>query len=236
MAPSKAVLIIDADSALNRALCDELRDGGYHVIAHTREATELPFPKDVTHVICTHASNQIAAWSDTWGPLSHVVFGQRNQQEMDCNLEEEVEVLITSLETQLSDFLMELQSAVQLLARHSGGQIWVITQEDSMHYYMPMLTAPIVTRARHAAVKSFAKEVFRLGVFINCATVQLLAEQADPIAWRDARDGLKAFAMKFKPVKAAAVARTLGNWLAQDELPMVGLVVPLGIGFSENNI
>jgi hypothetical protein len=190
----------------------------------------------VTHVICPRASSQIGAWNDTWGPLNHVVFGQREHREMDYDIENEVEAFIASLEEQLTDFLMELQASAQLLVRQDGGQIWVLTQEDSMQYYLPMPAAPIVTRARQAAVKSFAKEVFRLGVRINCATVQLLAEQADPTAWRDARDGLKAFAMKFKPVKAVAAARTLHGWLAQDELPMVGLVVPLGIGFSETNI
>ncbi|MFC5473499.1 hypothetical protein [Paraherbaspirillum soli] len=236
MTPSETVLILDADTILGRALCDELRSAGYRVIAHTRAEPDLPFASDVIHQIAPLASDRIADWNQAWGPLSHVMIGQREHREMGYRLEDQAEELMVALQEQLSHFLLELQSSAQVLMRNDGGQIWVITQDDSMQHYLSMPAMPIVTRARHAAVKSFAKEVLRLGVRINCATVQLLAEQAEPDAWREARDGLKAFAMKFKPIKAAAVACTLRGWLAQKDLPLAGMVVPLGVGFSENNI
>lgn len=233
--PQPTVLILDADSVLNRTLCQELRHH-YRIIAHTRAMPKQPFPTDVIHVVAPQASDQIALWSETWGPLKHAIIGQYEHHEMGYDMTHETETLISALDLQLACFLSELQSCAQILARNDGGQIWVMTQEDSMQYYMPMSSAPIVTQARHAAAKSFAKEVLRLGVRINCATVQLLAEQAEQSAWREARDGLKAFAMKFKPVKAEAVARTLHRWLAQEDLPLAGMVLPLGIGFPENNL
>lgn len=236
MTASRTVLILDADSALGPALTSELLYAGYHVIAHTRVEFETTFGSGVRHVSATHASPHIADWNAAHGPIKHVVFGVCDCSEMAYDLEGEIEAFNGELENTLGDFLSELQAAAQLLARSDGGQIWVLTQEDSMQYYLRMSSAPITTRARHSAVKSVAKEVLRLGVRVNCATLQLLYEQVEPSDWREARERLKVFAMKFKPVQAAAVSRTLRAWLDQDDLPLAGMVVPLGIGFPEANI
>jgi NAD(P)-dependent dehydrogenase (short-subunit alcohol dehydrogenase family) len=232
----KTVLIADADSALGRALCDELAAAGFGVIAHIRTGGHDPFPEAVTVVTADPFAEALTGWNETVAGIDHVVFGQAPEDAAVLVGEDGFEAMVASLDAGLSGFLAELQAVGKLLARKDGGQVWVLTREDSMRYYTRQPSNPIDARARHAAVKSFAKEVFRFGVRINCANVQLLAEQASAGEWKTARDGLKAFAMKFKPVKAAAVAGTLRRFLEQDDLPITGLIVPIGIGFAENNI
>jgi hypothetical protein len=122
------------------------------------------------------------------------------------------------------------------MARADGRQVWVLTQEDSMAFCMPMVAQPLVTGARHAAVKSLAREVLRFGLALNCANLQLLAEQAPAPAWREARDSLKAFSTKFQPVEAASVAQTLTAFMRQPTIPFSGLVLPFGIGVPEVNV
>lgn len=235
----QTVLVIDASSLLCRALCRELQTHDYKVIAHARSADGPPFDAEVETIVASHPHQLLTGWDDQ-RQVHHVVFGEPLVAEDDIigtmPLGHELEVLASRLEAGLTDFLNELQAAAGLLARRDGGQIWVLTQEDSMEYCMRQRTTPIESRARQAAAKSFAKEMFRFGVRINCAQVQLLKEQAEPETWQKARDRLKAFTMKFKPNSATAVAVALRAFLAQAHLPIVGMIVPLGIGFTENNL
>lgn len=232
----ETILFIDADSALGRVLCDELSNAGYRVIAHVRSEPRTSFAPGVTVASRPRAADALAGWNETLGPISHVVFGQPDYSDV-LDADADFERFTASIEERLNMFLEELQAAGALLARNSGGgQIWALTPEDSMQYYVGCPSVPIDTRARQAAVKSFAKELFRFGVRINCANVQLLEEQVSPDEWRRARDGLKTYAMRFKPNKTAAVARLLRQFLTQRDLPLAGMIVPIGIGFAENNI
>lgn len=227
----ETVLIIDADSALSRALCQELSGAHYRVVAHVRTEGHPPFGPGITVVSAPRAHEAFAAAPDA--PINHVVFGQPRYER---DAADDFEALVASLEHGIAAFLDELQATGKLLARADGGQIWVLTPEASMNYYARFPSMPVDTRARHAAVKSFAKEMFRFRVRINCAEVQPLAEQATAEEWRRARNGLKTFAMRFQPNGAAAVARMLRHFLAQPDLPLAGMVIPVGVGFAENNI
>lgn len=244
----KTVLLLDADCALGRALCDALHAPDYRVIAHARSAGHEPFADDVEVIVADRPEQVLATWDAPRPPLDHVVFGQPRTSDawhsrgpgpdgtaVD-HIASQFDALATSLEAGLAGFLGELQAAGKVLARGNGGQIWVLTQEDSMQYCLDFQASQIESRARHAAVKSFAKEMLRFDVRINCAHVQLLREQAPSDAWQQAREGLKAFAMKFKPNRASTVAATLRGFLSQPELPIVGMIVPVGIGFTENNL
>ena len=232
----ETVLIADADSVLGRALCDELAAGGFKVVAHVRTAQYRPFSGSVIVVTANDFHEALAGWNETVSPIDHIVFGQPPHDATPSSAETGFETLVSSLDAELTGFLADLQAAGKLLVRNGGGQIWVLTQEDSASYYTGRPSLAIQMRARHAAVKSFAKEVFRFGVRVNCANIQLLAEQATREEWQAARNGLKAFAMKFKPSKAADVAGTLRHFLQQADLPIAGMIVPIGVGFAENNI
>jgi NAD(P)-dependent dehydrogenase (short-subunit alcohol dehydrogenase family) len=231
-----AILVTDADTALGRALCGELVSAGIPVVAHVRSAECEPFPDPVAVVAADRIHEALAGGGEALSAVGHIVFGQPAEETADLADEDGFEALISSLDEGLTDFLAALQAAGRLLVRKDGGQIWVLTQEDSVHYHTGRSSSPIQARARHAAVKSFAREVFRFGVRVNCANIQVLAEQATPEEWHAARSGLKAFAMKFKPNGAAAVARTLRGFLEQANLPIAGMIVPIGVGFAENNV
>jgi hypothetical protein len=229
------VLLVDADTSLVRALCEELANELCRVIAHVRSTEYASFGADITVISAPTLHDVLARCAQSGLRINHVVFGAPSNPGALPDTDDDFESLIARTQTQLNQFLAELQAAGTLLVRGGGGQIWVLTQEDSMHYYTGTPSLPIDTRARHAAVKSFAKELFRFGVRINCANVQLLFEQATADEWLRAGDGLKAFAMKFKPNRAGAVARTLGQFLTQTDLPIAGMVIPVGIGFAEAN-
>ena len=229
------VLVVDADTPLTRALCEELANELCRVIAHVRSTEYAPFGADITVISVPTVHDVLVRCAQSDSRINHVVFGAPPSPGALFDTDDDFEKLITCTQTQLNQFLTELQAAGTMLVRGGAGQIWVLTQEDSMYYYTGTPSLPIDTRARHAAVKSFAKEIFRFGVRVNCANVQLLSEQATPDEWLRAKDGLKAFAMKFKPNRAVAVARTLGLFLTQTDLPIAGMVVPIGIGFAEAN-
>lgn len=231
----KTVLVADADDALGRALCAELAAAGFGVLAHARAPVRDPFPTGVVPVTAARLSEALAVRDETAAPIDHVVFGQP-PGEAGFPDGDGLRAMAASVEEDLMGFLDDLQAAGRLLARRGGAQLWVLTREDSAGYYTGQPSLPILARARQAAVKSLAKEVFRFGVRVNCASVQTLAEQATAEEWQRARNGLKAFAMKFRPVGAQAVAGTLRRFLEQPDLPISGMTVPIGVGFAENNI
>ena len=236
------VFVLDSNSVLGQALCTALLRAGHTVVAHTRVDPPPGVIPDLDaglmrKLSAARADALVAGWDDTRFPLRHVVFAPPSEIAADPS---DLDALTNRLEERLTLFLAELQAAGRLLSRYTGGQIWVLTREDSMRYAMadqaPNSAAPIETRARQAAVKSFAKEMFRFGVRINCAAVQPAAEEFSPEAWQAARGGTKAFALRFRPNPVATIATALCSLLAQDALPIAGMVVPLGIGFAEQNI
>ena len=230
------LLYIDAGGPLARALVARLEASGWYVVTHTRSATAHSIPGAAVHVVAEQVSKHFDAWNCAHGPFTHVLFGMSDVDEFVLGLESGQANLADAIQGQLTAFLAELRGISLALARAGGRQIWVLTQEDSMAFCMQMATQPIITGARHAAVKSLAREVRRFGLQLNCATIQLLAEQAPASAWRDARELLKAFSLKFVPLEAATVASTLAGLLDQDTLPFSGQIVPFGIGVPEANV
>ncbi len=230
------VLVVDADSVLARALCEELANARSRVIAHVRSTEYAPFGTRITVMSAPTVHDVLARCAESGSRIDRVVFAASSSHGPSSDGDSDFESFISNTHEQLDQFLGELQAVGALLVRADAAQIWVLTQEDSMYYYTGSPSSPVSTRAKHAAVKSFAKELFRFGVRVNCANVQLLAEEATTDEWLRAREGLKAFAMKFKPNRADAVARTLSLLLGQADLPIAGMVIPIGTGFAEANI
>lgn len=231
-----SVLLVDADSVLGRALRDSLAAAGFSVLPYARCAPQAAPGEGEASLDGQSLSLALDAEDPRTRDVDHIVFCPPDEALHADRRDEDLGALADRLEAQLTDFLAELQAAGRQLARRDGGQLWVLTMEDSMRYYLDLPCTAIDSRARQAAVKSFAKEMLRFGVRVNCASVQCVQEQVEPARWMSAAAGLKAYAMKFRPNGAGAVAATLVHFLLQTDLPIAGMVVPLGIGFAESNV
>lgn len=227
MTITATVLLIDADDPLGQSLAERLRDSGHRVLTHAR-TTAANAPADL---VGANVAAQLPFWDAAHGPFDRIVFGLRGGAERLDNPED-----VVAVQEQLDLALGELKAAGQSLSRRDDSQIWVLLQEDSMGYYLPVSAQPMRSRALMGAVKSFAKELFRFGVKLNVLQVQPLAEQIEPATWKAARDGLKAYALKFKPQRGADVARMLAALIGLPAIPVAGMVLPVGIGYPEANV
>jgi hypothetical protein len=223
---------------LTPALCETLRAAGHPILLHDERADAARPPCDGVQRLPTVPLAQWLREDPLAESVRHVVFAlppPASPIAPDAAVSA-LAALADTLQTRIEDFLQQLQAATRLLCRHEGAQIWVLTPDESMRYHLGTAPGCIETQARHAAVKSVAKEVWRFGLRVNCACVQQLAEQSTPAQWSQARETLRAYAMRFRPNPAAAVARTLSAWIGEPELPMAGVVVPVGIGMVEGNL
>jgi NAD(P)-dependent dehydrogenase (short-subunit alcohol dehydrogenase family) len=217
------ILLVDAQGALAQSLAAQLREAGHRVLTHGRDAGAELAAEDLAAVL--------PGIEATHGALDRIVFCTRGEAEQ-FEAAADVERTLADLARTLG----ELKAAAQLLTRRDDSQLWVLLHEDSMQYYLPVPAQPVRSRALMAAVKSIAKELYRFGVRVNALQVQPCAEELAPAQWRAAKDGLKAFALKFKPQGSAEVAAFLQGLMVQPQLPLVGMVLPVGIGYPEANV
>jgi hypothetical protein len=133
-------------------------------------------------------------------------------------------------------FLGLTQAAIRELMVTGGGQIWVADWDDTFEYHLQLPCAPLQAEARAAAVRSMSKECACLGIKVNSISVQPVAEMFPPEQFRDARDDLKTYALRYKPVSCAAVASQVCDFLEQPDLPMAGAMVGLGTGVCQGHL
>lgn len=221
----KNILILDADHHLCQALAVELHDAGHHVFKHARQYAQG------IDIVGEAVANSLPQWNEQYGPFNRIVFGLRDVTESVDSI-----AAILSVEQALSTMLGEIKACAQLLSRRDDSQLWILLQEDSMRYYLPIASQPIRSRALTAAIKSLAKEIFSLGVRINALQVQPLVEQFDATTWKSVKENLKAYALKFKPQTSASVAKLIRALLEVPQIPLAGMVIPIGIGFPESNL
>ncbi len=230
------VLLIGEPTPLFVSLRDKLleRANTVHELAYSlpdeAAATEADGIDDATNL------SRLRGWDGLKTPVNRIVLGQRKvASDIPIKLEE-IEALARRHENALLEYLLLLQAAGKLLARQGGGQIWVLNQEQSFRHLSPLETSPVDTFARRAAAKSFAREIGRMNVRVNCLSIQPLAEEREPAEWRDLAPGTKIYASRFKPCRSNAVADTICSFLDQEDLPMFGLDIPIGVGLTEQNI
>lgn len=133
-------------------------------------------------------------------------------------------------------FLRLTQVAILALMGNGGGQIWVADWDDTFEYHLPLPCSPLQAEARAAAVRAMAKECARLGIKVNSLSVQPVAEMFPSERFREARDDLKTYALRYKPVSCMAVAAQLCDFLEQPDLPMAGAMVGLGTGVCQGHL
>jgi hypothetical protein len=133
-------------------------------------------------------------------------------------------------------FLRLLQAAVIVLMNNDGGQIWVADWDDTFEYHLPLPCTPMQAEARAAAVRGMAKECSRLGIKVNSLLVQPVAEMFAPERFRDARNDLKTYSLRYKPLSCSAVSAQLCDFMERQDLPMAGAMVGLGTGVCQGHL
>jgi len=231
------VWIIDGDNALGHSLASNFAGANHQVVMHSRTSWQQAPQAGVELLELASPAGQFSSWFEQRGTPDCVIFNLAAKDELELLRDDgNVEMLAHQLSSDLPNFLRETQTISMLLARAGQGKIWVLVQEDSVGYYVPIPVASVASRARISAVKSLAKEVARLRVTINAVSVQAYREQVGPAVWRAAHEGLKAYALKFKPINTTAIAESLRLLSEVPNLPIVGMVVPLAVGGPDFNI
>lgn len=231
------IWIIDGDDGLGHALANNFVSANHQVVMHSRTSWQKDLQTGVELIESALPVDNFSQWFEQRGAPDCVIFNLSAKDELELLRDDgDVEMLVQQLSNDLPNFLREIQSISMLLARAGQGKIWVLVQEDSMGYYVPTPVASVASRARISAVKSLAKEVARLGVKINAVSVQAYREQLESAVWGAAREDLKAYALKFKPIDANAIADTLRCLTETVNLPIVGMVLPLAVGAPDFNI
>lgn len=169
-----------------------------------------------------------------------VVFAPPTQNEcgaLDLDLAGSVPARLSSMVADgVKRFLRLTQAAIRTLMGNGGGQIWVVDWDDTFEYHLPLPCSPMQAEARAAAVRSVAKECARLGIKVNSLSVQPVAEMFPPEQFRDAREYLKAYALRYKPLSCAAMAAQLCDFMERPDLPMAGALISLGMGVCQGHL
>ncbi len=221
-------LLVDADTPLGRSLATALGHAGHPVITHARCG------RDGLAVDCLHpnACDALDRMTRDGQPPERIVFGLPDVQASPDG-QDHVDAMTRALDR----FLEELQAACLALRRADHGQVWVMVADDSLGYFLEEPPAhPILTQGMIAAVRSAAKEVFPLDLRVNAFLVQPTCADLDPDRLQRRKGSLKTFAQRFRPPQPADVAQVLANLLVLPRLPMTGLLVPCGFGFTEANL
>lgn len=223
---TRSALAVGARSPVCIAWAEQMRQGGWSVLGQSLE----PLPQDAWNdTLQGTASNVLARLESDGRSFDSILFDFPDADEHAGTAADRPDVVAESV----LDFLICLQTAARMQVHAGKGQIWVLVREPSIRSYVPLPCAPILGASRVSIVRSVAKELMRFNVRINVAMVQAAAEEASQDAWKNGRNGLKAYAMKFKPAAAASLATPLVALCGIDALPMAGLSLNLGIGMPD---
>lgn len=140
------------------------------------------------------------------------------------------------LELRLTEVLKALKYGSQHLARADGGRIWVLCYDHSVNYSVASPSNPITNNAVIAAVQSIAKEVARFDVSVNVFLIHPPKESVDSNSWKQAKQSLKVYGMKYKPQPVQHIAELLQMYAGLKNLTTTGGIIPVGSGIAAGNI
>jgi hypothetical protein len=140
------------------------------------------------------------------------------------------------LERRLKEVLKVLKYGSQHLARSAdGGRIWVLCYDHSVNFSVSSPSNPITNYAVMAAVQSIAKEVAHLDVQVNVFMIHPPKESVDMAEWKQAKNNLKVYGLKYKPQPVDHISETLHMYAELKNLTTTGGVIPLGSGIALSN-
>lgn len=141
-----------------------------------------------------------------------------------------------ALEHRLKALLKALKYGAQHMARADGGRIWVLCYDHSVSFSVTAPSNPVTNYAAIAAVQCVAKEVAHLDVKVNLFMIHPPVETVEAREWRQARDSLHVYRLKYKPQSADQVSELLQMYAGLTHLSTTGGVIPVGSGIAVCNI
>ena len=148
----------------------------------------------------------------------------------------DAEAARVTLERRLKELLKALKYGAHHMARGDGGRIWVLCFDHSVSFSVTAPSNPITNYAAIAAVQCLAKEVAHLDVRVNLFMIHPTSETVEPREWRQARDHLHVYRLKYKPQSAEHVSELLQMYAGLQHLSTTGGVIPVGSGIAVCNI
>lgn len=140
-----------------------------------------------------------------------------------------------ALERRLKEMLKALKYGAQHMARADGGRIWVLCYDHSVSFSVTAPSNPITNYAAMAAVQCVAKEVAHFNVTVNLFMIHPPSDAVEPRLWRQARDSLHVYRLKYKPQSAGQVSELLHMYAGIEHLSTTGGVIPVGSGIAVCN-
>jgi hypothetical protein len=140
-----------------------------------------------------------------------------------------------ALERRLKQMLKALKYGAQHMARADGGRIWVLCYDHSVSFSVTAPSNPITNYAAMAAVQCVAKEVAHFDVTVNLFMIHPPSDTVEPRIWKQARDSLHVYRLKYKPQSADQVSELLHMYAGIKHLSTTGGVIPVGSGIATCN-
>lgn len=129
-------------------------------------------------------------------------------------------------------FLSDCRAATLAMMPQKSGQVLVLGIDDVAARILELSQTPIANQMRVSALKSLAKEYGRMGVSYNAVICQPSRGLVDAKVWREKRDALKVYTMRFSPSETEDYAAFCLK-LVTEKFPLNGGVVCLGKGVLE---
>lgn len=145
---------------------------------------------------------------------------------------EDATAFAASVEAEAMGFLRACRAVTQAMMLHKTGQVLFLGIDDVAARLVGLPETPIGNQLRVSALKSLAKEYGRMGLRYNAVISQPARETASAEIWRDRREALKVYTMRFTPAETAQYAAFCWTLLAH-EAPLNGGVLCLGKGVME---
>ncbi|MDR2012682.1 MAG: hypothetical protein LBQ20_06530 [Rhodanobacter sp.] len=140
-----------------------------------------------------------------------------------------------ALERRLKEMLRALKYGAQHMARADGGRIWVLCYDHSVSFSVMTPSNPITNYAAMAAVQCVAKEVAHFDVMVNLFMIHPPSDTVEPPLWRQARNSLHVYRLKYKPQSASQISELLHMYAGIEHLSTTGGVIPVGSGIAACN-
>jgi len=220
-------LIINSQGVTAKALAEKLIANGHEV-----DAMNLPIDANQEQQIKTVLEAKAEAGSYYSNIFINLTDGLSELQDFN----QDPATAINEVEKRLQEILKTLKYGSQHLTRSDGGRIWVLLYDHSVNMSVDAPCNPIINNAVIAAVQSIAKEVARFDVTVNTFFIHPPKESLPASMWRQAKQSLKVYNMKYKPQSVEHISEMLHLYSEAKHFGTTGGVIPIGTGIAICNI